>query len=143
MPARAAATASCSAVDALNGPAARSRQTCRPIGGRCRGEPSAPISDGPGRIHQAVWSNRPNSDTEAVQGRLARWLPILISGSLFALAHAGQGPAPIPLFFLGLGLGYLYQRTHRILPCIVVHFLVNSTAVVQLALYVAQQSGTE
>ena len=67
--------------------------------------------------------------------------PILVSGLLFALAHAGQGPAPIPLFFLGLGLGYLYQRTHRVLPCIVVHFLVNTTAVVQLALYVAQQAG--
>ena len=68
-----------------------------------------------------------------------RWWPIVISGLLFGLAHLGQGPAPIPLVFLGLGLGYLYQRTHRILPCIVVHFLVNGTAVIQLAVYIAEQ----
>ena len=58
---------------------------------------------------------------------------------LFALAHVGQGPAPIPLFLLALGLGYIYQRTHRIVPCIAIHFLVNLTAMVQLALEVWNQ----
>ena len=70
------------------------------------------------------------------------WGPIVTSALVFGLSHTGQGPAPIPLVFLGLGLGYLYQRTHRVLPCIVVHFLVNATAVVHLALYIAQQKGT-
>lgn len=71
------------------------------------------------------------------------WWPVGASGLLFAVAHIGQGPAPIPLFFLGLGLGYLYHRTHRVLPCIVVHFLVNLTAVAQLAMYVAQHKTVE
>jgi membrane protease YdiL (CAAX protease family) len=35
-------------------------------------------------------------------------------------------PDPIPLFVLALGLGYLYRQTHRILPCIVVHLLLNA-----------------
>ncbi len=53
-------------------------------------------------------------------------VPLLISSILFSLAHLGHGPDPIPLFVLALVLGYLYQRTHRILPCIVLHMLFNS-----------------
>jgi membrane protease YdiL (CAAX protease family) len=62
------------------------------------------------------------------------WLPIIISSFVFALMHAGQGNAPVPLFVLALGLGYLYERTHRIVPGMVVHFLVNLSAMLQLAL---------
>ncbi|MDH3719668.1 MAG: CPBP family intramembrane metalloprotease, partial [Planctomycetota bacterium] len=54
--------------------------------------------------------------------------PILISSGLFAVFHVGHGPAPIPLFFLALVLGYLYQKTHRILPSLVVHMLLNGTS---------------
>lgn len=68
--------------------------------------------------------------------RWLRWLPIFISSFLFAGAHTDQGPAPISLFLLAIGLGYLYQRTHRIVPCMVVHFLVNALAVLQLSLVV-------
>ena len=32
---------------------------------------------------------------------------------------------PIPIFFLSLGLGFLYFRTHRIIPGIIVHCLLN------------------
>jgi membrane protease YdiL (CAAX protease family) len=53
------------------------------------------------------------------------WLPILTSSFLFGLAHFGYGPEPVPLFVLAIFLGYLYQRTHRILPCIVAHALFN------------------
>ena len=53
------------------------------------------------------------------------WLAIAISAALFAALHASHGPDPIPLFVLALGLGYLYQRTHRILPGIIVHLLLN------------------
>ncbi len=64
-----------------------------------------------------------------------RWLPIVGSSLLFAVAHVGQGGAPVALFFLALGLGYIYQRTHRVLPTMVVHFLVNLTAMAQLWQY--------
>jgi membrane protease YdiL (CAAX protease family) len=32
----------------------------------------------------------------------------------------------VPLVFLGIVFGYLYQRTHRIVPCIVAHMLFNA-----------------
>ncbi|MCC9607834.1 CPBP family intramembrane metalloprotease [Blastopirellula sp. JC732] len=62
--------------------------------------------------------------------------PILMSASLFALMHLGQGLAPIPLFFLALGLGYLYQRTRRLTPCVVVHFLLNGQSMALLLIQV-------
>jgi membrane protease YdiL (CAAX protease family) len=60
------------------------------------------------------------------------WLPIISSSLLFALAHFGYGPDPIAIFVLALILGYVYQRTHRITPCIVAHALFNSLAVLIL-----------
>ncbi len=74
-----------------------------------------------------------NGDDRPV-GNFRFWMPITISAGVFAAAHLGQGPAPIPLFFLAIGLGYLFQRTHRLTPGIVVHFLVNALAVGQLAI---------
>jgi membrane protease YdiL (CAAX protease family) len=62
------------------------------------------------------------------------WLPIGISSLLFALAHAGQGSAPVALFFLAVILGYLYQRTHRIVPCITMHAMFNLLSIVGLLL---------
>lgn len=59
-------------------------------------------------------------------------VPVVISAIVFALAHLGHGVAPISLFFLALGLGFLYLRTHRILPCIVVHGLLNFTSMLVL-----------
>ena len=54
------------------------------------------------------------------------WAPILASGLLFGIAHFGHGTAPVPLFLLGVVLGYVYQRTHRIVPCIMAHMVFNS-----------------
>ena len=54
------------------------------------------------------------------------WAPILASGLLFGLAHFGHGADPVPLFVFGIVLGYLYQRTHRLVPCITAHMLFNS-----------------
>ena len=71
---------------------------------------------------------------EQAEGRSTSWLPILFSSALFALLHLGHGPAPIPLFFLALALGYIYQRTHRVLPCIILHALLNGTSLAMLAL---------
>ncbi|MBM4091933.1 MAG: CPBP family intramembrane metalloprotease [Planctomycetes bacterium] len=57
----------------------------------------------------------------------ALW-PIFVSSGVFALLHFSHGPDWIPLFFLACGLGYLYRQTHRIVPCIVVHFLLNAVS---------------
>jgi membrane protease YdiL (CAAX protease family) len=51
--------------------------------------------------------------------------PMFVSAAIFALAHFSHGPDWIPLFVLALGLGFLFQRTHRLLPCMTVHFLLN------------------
>ena len=69
-----------------------------------------------------------------VPSRFASGFPIVISSLVFAVLHWGNGLDPIPLFVLALGLGYLYQRTHRILPCVVLHFLVNAFSLAVLAL---------
>jgi membrane protease YdiL (CAAX protease family) len=53
-------------------------------------------------------------------------MPILGSALLFALAHVGNGPDPIPLFLLAIGLGYVYQRTQRVVPCIMIHMACNA-----------------
>ncbi|MDG2207879.1 MAG: CPBP family intramembrane metalloprotease, partial [Pirellulales bacterium] len=60
------------------------------------------------------------------------WQPIVLSSITFALPHAGHGPDPIPLFFLAMVLGYLYAKTHRILPGIVVHMALNGTSMLIL-----------
>lgn len=60
------------------------------------------------------------------------WWPIGVSSLFFAAAHLGQGPAPISLFLLALGLGYVYERTHRWLPCAVTHMLINGVTMIQL-----------
>lgn len=65
-------------------------------------------------------------------------VPILGSALLFALAHIGNGPDPIPLFLLALGLGYIYQRTQRVLPCILIHMACNAISL--FALWVSLHS---
>lgn len=68
------------------------------------------------------------------------WLPILISSLLFSSAHLGfeYGYSPIPLFLLAMILGYLYQRTHRILPCIAAHMLFNGISISMLWLQIPE-----
>lgn len=68
--------------------------------------------------------------TPAVE-RPSIW-PVLISSTLFSAAHVGNGPDPIPLFVLALGLGYIYQRTRRVLPCIIVHMMCNGISLAAL-----------
>lgn len=65
--------------------------------------------------------------------RLPWGLPSLIASSLlFALAHLGNGPDPIPLFVLALALGFLYQRTGRLWPSVIVHMLLNTVSMSML-----------
>ena len=62
--------------------------------------------------------------------------PVFASSLLFGMMHIqpNQPSAdPIALFFFALGLGYLYQRTHRLLPCIVMHMLLNTSSMIILA----------
>ncbi|MEQ8836365.1 MAG: CPBP family glutamic-type intramembrane protease, partial [Lacipirellulaceae bacterium] len=71
-----------------------------------------------------------NENTPERSPRLVPWLPrgsisIVISALLFGFAHIGQGVAPVALVLLGFVLGYLYQRTHRIVSCMVLHALFN------------------
>lgn len=65
------------------------------------------------------------------------WLPIAISSAVFALMHVDlEQPRLdfIPLFFFACGLGYLYGRTHRALPSIVLHMALNTCSLALFAL---------
>jgi membrane protease YdiL (CAAX protease family) len=69
---------------------------------------------------------------------MPRWItdviPIFASAAIFALMHLSHGPDFIPLMILAAGLGYLYRRTHRITPGLVVHFLLNAVSMLALCL---------
>jgi membrane protease YdiL (CAAX protease family) len=63
------------------------------------------------------------------------WLPIVISSAVFAAAHLDFSKPRldfIPLFFFACVLGYLYQRTHRILPSILLHMALNLSSLAML-----------
>ncbi|NQT81935.1 CPBP family intramembrane metalloprotease [bacterium] len=52
---------------------------------------------------------------------------IFLTAALFALIHPGVFQASL-IFPLGLVLAYLMERTGSVIPCIVMHFLVNGTS---------------
>jgi hypothetical protein len=104
---------------------------------------AAPPGDAPARAPaiDSEQENNPYAAPQAITRRPAgedqnrvtfRAIPAVASAFTFALLHVGQGPAPIPLFFFALVLGYLYQKTHRIWPSLVLHFLLNSVSLVVL-----------
>jgi membrane protease YdiL (CAAX protease family) len=69
------------------------------------------------------------------------WAPVLVSGLLFGLAHLGQNiAAPVSLTLFGIVLGYLYQRTHRLLPCIAAHMAFNAFSLLLLLLQLGKPS---
>ncbi len=60
------------------------------------------------------------------------WVAILITSPLFALGHLPSEWTAIPaLVFLSIVLGYNYERTGRLLPCIVAHAGFNAIFVIQ------------
>lgn len=71
-------------------------------------------------------SDQPPPEQGLLPGLPHGWAPVLASGLLFGVAHYGHGADPVALFLFGTVLGYLYQRTHRIVPCIVTHMLFNA-----------------
>jgi membrane protease YdiL (CAAX protease family) len=91
----------------------------------CAGEGALSVDTGQTQI-------RTEPAARGVAGLPHGWTPILISSLLFAAAHYGYGPEPVPLFFLALVLGFVYQRTHRIVPGIVIHALFNGFTMVIL-----------
>jgi len=64
------------------------------------------------------------------------WCAIGISATIFALLHLGHGPDWVSLLPLAAGMGYLYQRTHRLLPSLVVHFGLNSLSMWMLWVHI-------
>ena len=66
----------------------------------------------------------------------AAWLPIGISAIVFALMHWSHGPDWVPLTFLAAGMGYLYQRTHRLVPSLIVHAGLNALSMWMLWVHV-------
>jgi membrane protease YdiL (CAAX protease family) len=106
------------------------------------GLPEAQSGSGPFADHPSGESPGPSMPVETAppdaQAEQPSWWPIVGSSILFAISHWGYNLDPIPLFALALGLGYLYQRTGRIYPCIVVHALVNLMAVIQMWLFMRQ-----
>ncbi len=96
-----------------------------------------PSSDNPYAPPLAYREPPPDDDQAAGLDRTTRrpkmW-PIFVSAILFALMHFSHGPDMFALTVLAIGLGFLYQRTHRVLPCIIVHFLLNAVSIGLLAL---------
>ena len=76
--------------------------------------------------HSAVESGDPVSPATA--SHLLFCLPILLSSVAFSAAHFNHGGGWVAIFVLAIGLGILYHKTHRLLPCILLHMALNATS---------------
>lgn len=65
---------------------------------------------------------------DAAFGRRFRWLAVVASALLFAVAHGNMAQG-FSAFVLGLVLGWMYVRTGSIVPGVVFHWVNNSIAV--------------
>ncbi len=63
-----------------------------------------------------------------------RWLMIVLSSLLFALAHLNPGQMP-HAFVIGLLLGWMYSRTGSIVPGVVFHWANNTAAYLLFVFY--------
>jgi membrane protease YdiL (CAAX protease family) len=102
------------------------------------GNPVAPV---PVPDDRHIADSKSGGAAAPPQAFSAEVLAILASSALFASMHISQGAAPIPLFVLALGLGYLVARTGRVLPCIVVHVLLNACSLAMLWISPSTGSG--
>ena len=64
----------------------------------------------------------------------------LLTSLLFAALHIGQGAAYIPLFILSFGIGYVCNRTGSILPCVLIHMVLNGISTIPLIFMILYQS---
>ncbi len=55
-------------------------------------------------------------------------LPVLLGSAAFSAAHFNHGVGWVAIFVLAIGLGILYHKTHRLLPCILLHMALNATS---------------
>jgi membrane protease YdiL (CAAX protease family) len=78
------------------------------------------IAEDANKDGQETRGNVPQGNWEPVS-----YWPVFVASVIFACMHLGQGAAPIPLFLLSVGLGYLYRQTGSLIPCIVVHMMLN------------------
>ena len=61
--------------------------------------------------------------------RLPLWAAALISGAIFGLLHVTTGVSVVPpLIVFGFLLAFVYEKTGSIVPCILLHMLNNSVA---------------
>jgi uncharacterized protein len=61
--------------------------------------------------------------------RLPFWAAALISGALFGALHVTSGVSVVPpLMIFGVLLALVYEKTGSIVPCILLHMLNNSVA---------------
>lgn len=65
----------------------------------------------------------------AVSAFLAVVVPIYVLQEGLGRLLPNTVPDPVPLFFFALALGYLYFRTHRLVPAILLHLIFNGTAI--------------
>lgn len=102
----------------------------------------APPSDDAG-VHELTPDGKSAGEyTAAVRVPHGWWLPIVISSTVFAMMHFNvESPRLdfIPLFFFACGLGYLYQRTHRVLPSMLLHMALNVCSLTLLVLGTSQR----
>lgn len=73
---------------------------------------------------------------QALSDTKIRWIAIVISAVLFAVAHLN--PAQIPhALIVGVLLGWLFVKTGSIVPCFIFHWINNSAAYVTVKLFPA------
>jgi membrane protease YdiL (CAAX protease family) len=75
----------------------------------------------------------PEASSQELAERFPPWWIAILSGLIFGLAHFEYGVSWVPLVVLGTVLARVYQLQRSILPCILMHGLFNSLAMVGIA----------
>jgi membrane protease YdiL (CAAX protease family) len=99
------------------------------------------------RVRRATWQDLgvrldmlPKDLGLAITTFLAVVVPVAIMQQVLAWAFPNMVPDPIPLFFLAVALGYLYFRTHRVMPAILLHMIFNGMS---LAVFLVLMAGNQ
>lgn len=85
------------------------------------------------------YSEKPENKFKAAD-KFQRHGANLLTSLIFAALHLGQGAAPIPLFLLSFGIGYVANKTGSIIPCILIHMLLNGISTIPLIYIVLSQA---